>query len=188
MSRMSAERINELYVGTLELVARHGFDNLTMDQIAEATRSSKATLYRQWGSKAALVVGALQCRAPVDLEAPDTGSLRGDLRLMFADREKQDDKGADLMGAILHAMKKDPELGAAVRKQILQPIHDRIGLVLDRAIGRGEIGADSPAVPHITLALLAPFVLQVVLTGTEPDADFIDSYIDGLILPALGIN
>ena len=186
MSRMTPERLEELYLGTLALVAEHGFDNVTMDQIATATKSSKATLYRQWGSKAALVAEALQRTSKME-ELPNTGTLRGDLQEMFALREKNRGNGAELMGAIMHAMKQDPELGAAVRKQILQPVHDRIGTLLDRATARGEIAADSPAIAHINLALLAPFVLQEVLTSVEPDAAFLYSYIDGLILPALGI-
>ena len=187
MSRMTPERLEELYLGTLALVAQHGFDNVTMDQVAAATKSSKATLYRQWGSKGALVVEALQCTSAKMEELPNTGTLRGDLREMFSMRDKDHD-GEELMGAIMHAMKQDPELAKAVREQILQPVHDRIGTFLDRAIERGEIAADSPALSHVNLALLAPFVLQECLTGAEPSAEFLYSYIDGLILPALGVT
>ncbi|MCW2751147.1 MAG: TetR family transcriptional regulator [Aeromicrobium sp.] len=188
MSRMTPERLEELYLGTLALVAQHGFDNVTMDQVATATKSSKATLYRQWGSKAALVVEALQSTSAKLEELPNTGTLRGDLREMFAKHDKDHDDGAELMGAILYAMKQDPELATAVREQIMQPVHDRIGTFLDRAVERGEIAADSPAISHVNLALFAPFVLQECLTGAEPDAEFLYSYIDGLILPALGIT
>ncbi|MBC7632667.1 TetR/AcrR family transcriptional regulator [Aeromicrobium sp.] len=189
MSRLSAERLDELYTGTLKIVSMRGFDNLTMDEIAAATKCSKATLYRQWGSKASLVVQALQCTAQSRLELADTGSLRGDLRHMFAVRDRGDnDDGTQLMGAILHAMKQDPELAAAVRQEILQPIHERIGTLLQRAINRGEIAEDSPGIPHVNLALMAPFVLQVALTGVEPDDEFLYGYIDGLVLPALGIH
>jgi AcrR family transcriptional regulator len=187
MSRMTPERLEELYLGTLALVAKHGFDNVTMDQVAAATKSSKATLYRQWGSKGALVVEALQSTSAKMEELPNTGTLRGDLREMFASHEKDHD-GEELMCAILQAMKQDPELAKAVREQILQPVHDRIGTFLDRAIERGEIAADSAALAHVNLALLAPFVLQEALTGSEPDTKFLYSYIDGLILPALGIT
>jgi len=187
MSRLSTERLDELYVGTLTLVAEFGFDNVTMDQIAAATKSSKATLYRQWGSKAVLVVEALKCTRAELPPLPDTGTLGGDLREMFAVRDRGQDK-TELMGAIQHAVKHDPELASAVREQIIQPVHERIGALLDRAMERGEIAADSAAIPHVDLALMAPFVLQQALTGAEPDDAFLFSYIDGLILPALGIT
>jgi AcrR family transcriptional regulator len=188
VSRLSEDRLRELYSGTLRLVAERGFDNVTMDQIAEATRSSKATLYRQWGSKTGLVVEALACGAPVSEVVPDTGSLRGDLREMFAHREKDIDQSPELVGAILQAMKRNEDLARAVRGQILGPVNERIDLFVRRSIDRGEVAADCAAIPHIHLVLMAPFVLRAALTGSERDDDYVLDYIDDLVLPALGIH
>jgi len=189
MSRLSEDRVRELYAGALRLVAERGYESVTMDHIAEATRSSKATLYRQWGSKLTLFVEALTSGSPVPETAPDTGSLRGDLCEMFAQEdEKNLDRPPELVGAILQAMKQNEELAAAVRTQIIDPVHERINLFVQRAVDRGELGADCPAIPHLHLALLAPFVLSATLTGAEyTPADVLD-YIDGLVLPALGIH
>lgn len=188
MSRLSAERLNELYVGTLGLVAEHGYDKLTMDQIAEATRSSKATLYRQWGSKASLVVEALRCTGQVEDEIPDTGTLRGDL-LAIADRDKHKNKDdAKLITAIMHAMRTNEELASAVRAEILDPALGRIGTMVRRAVDRGEIAADSPALPFMDLLLMAPVVLNALIEGAEPDPDYLHRYFEGVILPALGIH
>ncbi|MCW2796829.1 TetR/AcrR family transcriptional regulator [Nocardioides sp.] len=188
MTRMSDDRLGELYAGTLRLVADLGFDNVTMDQIAEATKSSKATLYRQWGSKLALFVESLANGAPVPEVAPDTGSLRGDLREMFARREKDIEQPPELVGATLQAMKQNAELAEAVRARIIGPVNDRIDLFVRRAIDRGEVASDCPAIPYIHLVLLAPYVLNEGLTGLEYDPDFVLAYIDGLVLPALGIH
>ena len=51
-----------------------------MDAVAAEARASKATLYRRWTAKAALVVDAIVLRKEA-LQAPDPtpGSLRGDL-------------------------------------------------------------------------------------------------------------
>ncbi|MET0766630.1 MAG: TetR/AcrR family transcriptional regulator, partial [Aeromicrobium sp.] len=114
MSRLTAERLQELYRGTLQLVAEHGYDKLTMDQIAEATKSSKATLYRQWGSKSALVVEAMRCVGDGDEQLPDTGTLRGDL-MSLIDRAEGQEKDSQLLAAIMHAIRQDAELGEAVR-------------------------------------------------------------------------
>ena len=122
MSRLTEERLNELYTGTLELVAEHGYDKLTMDQIAEATKSSKATLYRQWGSKATLVVEALQYCGGPEPELPDTGTLRGDLKAMSLHKGGQDEHDSELITAIIHAMKQNDELAEAVRTQQLNAI------------------------------------------------------------------
>ncbi|TXS09891.1 helix-turn-helix domain-containing protein, partial [Streptomyces sp. wa22] len=77
-SRLTPEREGELYAAVLDLLGEVGYEALTMDAVAARTRSSKATLYRQWGSKAELVVKALRHNKPVQLGEIDTGSLRGD--------------------------------------------------------------------------------------------------------------
>ncbi|KQX73945.1 hypothetical protein ASD10_01355 [Aeromicrobium sp. Root472D3] len=189
MARMTDERLSELYVGTLALVAEHGYEKLTMDQVAEATRSSKATLYRQWGSKSALVVEALTCVGEIDPEVPDTGSLRGDLHLMVDRGEaKGHEHDADLIAAIMHAVRHDPELGDAVRTQILEPGRESIRAVVRRAVDRGEVAADCPALAFVDYVFIAPIVLHHLLEGDEPSGDFLRSYVDGALLPALGIH
>ena len=189
MARMNDERLGELYAGTLRLVAEHGYEKLTMDQVAEATRSSKATLYRQWGSKSALVVDALTCIGDVDPELPDTGSLRGDLHLMVDRGEaKGHEHDADLIAAIMHAVRHDAELGDAVRAQILEPGRESIRAVVRRAVDRGEVAADCPALAFVDYVFIAPIVLHHLLEGDEPSGEFLRSYVDGALLPALGLH
>jgi AcrR family transcriptional regulator len=77
-TRLTPERESELYAAVLDLLREVGYDALTMDAVAARTRSSKATLYRQWGSKPELVVKALRHNKPGGLAEIDTGSLRGD--------------------------------------------------------------------------------------------------------------
>ncbi len=187
MSRLSVERLNELYSGTLALVAEHGYDRLTMDQIAEATKSSKATLYRQWGSKTALIIEALRCNGPGEEEIADTGTLRGDL-LALADHDAAKNKAdSDLIIAIMHAMRTNQELSDALQTEVLEPALDRVRVMIQRAIDRGEVPADNPALPFVNLLLMAPIVLTALLEGSDPDPNYLDRYFEGVVLPALGI-
>ena len=188
MSRLTRERVAEIHTGTLRLVIEHGFDNVTMDQIAEATRSSKATLYRQWGGKVALFVEALRSSAPHDDELPDTGSLRGDLLADIASKGGADEAESELIAALMHAMKQDAELDEAVRTQIVEPGRDRIRTMLQRAIDRGEIAADNLALPFADLLFISPFVLRPLLDGRSADPTYITDYYDGVLLPALGMR
>lgn len=185
--RMSDERLLELYTVTLQLVADRGYEKLTMDQIAEATRSSKATIYRQWGSKSALVVEALQCVGGIEQEPPDTGTLRGDLMALVADKAS-DRHDADLLAAIMQAVRQDEELAEAVRQQILEPGRERIRALVARAVDRGEVASDCPGLAFADYVFMAPIVLHHLLEGEEPDPDFVRRYIDGAFLPTLGIH
>jgi AcrR family transcriptional regulator len=187
MNRLSEDRLVELYSGTLRLVAEHGFDKVTMDQIAEETKSSKATLYRQWGSKVGLVVESLRCLGGHGDELPDTGSLRGDLAAMRA--AKQDDEPeAELITAIMHAMKQNAELAEAVRAEILEPARERIRGLIQRSVDRGEIAADNPALPYVALLFLAPVILRPVVDGGGIDHDYIAGFHENVLLPVLGIH
>ena len=187
MSRLSEDRLVELYTSTLDLVARQGYEKLTMDQIAEATRSSKATLYRQWGSKSALVVEAMKCVGEHEQDLPDTGTLRGDL-MVLVDRAEGRDKDSDLLASIMHAVRQDEELAAAVREEILEPGRERIRQLIARAVDRGEVAADCPALPFVDYVFIAPIVLHHLLEAHEPSADFLHRYFEGVLLPALGIH
>ena len=189
MARMTDERLGELYLGTLALVAEHGYEKLTMDQIAEATRSSKATLYRQWGSKSALVVEALRCVGEMKPDLPDTGSLRGDLLAMIDQAEDEShEHDGDLIAAIMHAVRHDAELGEAVRARILEPGRENIHAVVRRAVERGEVAPECPGLDFVDYVFIAPVVVHHLLEGAEPSADFLRRYVEGALLPALGIH
>lgn len=187
MSRLSAERLEELYAGTLALLVEHGFDKLTMDQIADATRSSKATLYRQWGGKVGLVVEALRCAGGHKDELPDTGSLRGDLAAIPSGIEAEK-PAAELITAIMHAMKQSDELAEAVRAEIIEPGRQRIQVLVQRAVERGEVAADCPALPYVDLLFMAPVILRPVIDGGGIEHDYVTGFHENVLLPALGIH
>lgn len=188
MTRLTDERLTELYQGTLRLVAELGFDKVTMDGIAEATRSSKATLYRQWGSKTALVADALVHSVEENHVDIDTGSLRGDFQQMMRQgKPKGVDDGA-LIGALLQAVKHDAELDQVLREQVIVVGHQRINAVIDLAITRGEIAADAPGITYVPLLIITLFVLQPVIDGAEWDDAQKTAFIDAVLLPALGIH
>lgn len=191
MPRLSDERSRQICAEALRLVLELGYDHVTMDRIAETTQSSKATLYRQWGGKATLLVDALDCVAfgvnDPERAVPDTGDLRGDLLAMLASRENvPGDEGA-LIAAVLQAMKTDHELAAAVRERLIVGLNEQTRVVIDRAVARGEIAPVGDLAP-IHLAIAAPFVLFESFHGRRlGNADAV-GYLDAVILPALGVR
>src|SRR3954451_561491 len=64
---------------TLDILAEHGMAGLTMEGVAAAAHTGKASVYRRWPSKEDLLVDAMTRACPPIPESPDTGSLREDL-------------------------------------------------------------------------------------------------------------
>src|SRR5204863_7509489 len=69
---------------TLDVIAARGVRGLTTAAVAERAGISKATMYRRWRSKEALVVDAVASLVS-EIAIPDTGSLREDVRALLRD-------------------------------------------------------------------------------------------------------
>ncbi|MGW2340071.1 TetR/AcrR family transcriptional regulator [Streptomyces sp. NPDC001661] len=183
---MTAEREAELYDAVLGLLREVGYDALTMDAVAARTRSSKATLYRQWGGKAALVVRAMRHHKPVDIAEIDTGTLRGDLHTLA---HRHDDcsvaESTALMRGLAMAMHSDPDLLRAFRELLIEPELEELDQVLQRAVARGEIREDNPAMDYTLHLMVGAMATRGVIDELPPTQEYLISYIDAVVLPAL---
>ncbi|WP_306323563.1 MULTISPECIES: TetR/AcrR family transcriptional regulator [unclassified Streptomyces] len=184
-SRITPEREAELYGAVLELLCEVGYDAVTMDAVATRTRSSKATLYRQWGGKAELVVKALRSQKP-QFDEIDTGSLRGDLHAMAL---REDDchmeQNSALMRGLMVAVHANPDLLAAFKEWIVEPEMTGVDRMLRRAVDRGEVRADNPALNYLIHMLIGAFVTRTLIDEQPPTQEYLVSYIDAVVLPAL---
>ncbi|MFD5653335.1 MULTISPECIES: TetR/AcrR family transcriptional regulator [unclassified Streptomyces] len=187
-SRITPEREAELYEAVLDLLRQVGYDALTMDAVAARTRSSKATLYRQWGGKPELVVKAIRHNKPGEIGDVDTGSLRGDLHALMA---REDDcameQNSALMRGVAMALHQNPDLRQAFREQLIEPEMAEFRRVMQRAVDRGEIRADCPALDFLVHMMVGGFATRTLLDDQPPTQAFLTSYIDAVILPALGV-
>src|ERR1035438_8215685 len=75
--RPRSEQSRQAILGsTLKLLRqRGGFSDLSIEAIAADANVSKATVYRWWPTKAALVADAFSASADLELQFPDTGSV-----------------------------------------------------------------------------------------------------------------
>ena len=65
-----------------------GLAGLSLDKVAARAGVSKATIYRRWRSKEALVLDAWRIAIANVHTVPDTGSLRGDLTALFVAKQE----------------------------------------------------------------------------------------------------
>ncbi|MFI9152811.1 TetR/AcrR family transcriptional regulator [Streptomyces sp. NPDC053367] len=188
-SRITPERAAELYEAVLDLLREVGYDALTMDAVAARTRSSKATLYRQWGGKAELVVKALRHSKPGNVGEIDTGSLRGDLHaLVTMDDDCTMEQNSALMRGIAMAIHQNADLRQAFQEQLIEPEMAEFQRVLQRAVDRGEVRPDCPALDFMLHMMVGGFVTRALLDDRPPTQAFLISYVDAVVLPALGVR
>ncbi|MDG9707738.1 TetR/AcrR family transcriptional regulator [Streptomyces sp. DH10] len=186
-SRITPEREAELYAAVLDLLREVGYDALTMDAVAARTRSSKATLYRQWGGKPELVAKAIRHNKPGSIADVDTGSLRGDLHALIS---REDDctmqQNAALMRGLFMAVHGNPDLLQAFKELLIEPEMEEFHRVVQRAVDRGEVQAGRPALDYIVHMLVGAFATRTLIDDQPPTQEFLTSYIDAVVLPALG--
>lgn len=186
--RLTAEREAEVYDAVLDVLIADGYTSFTLDEVARRAHCSKATLYRNWSGKQDLVLSALaHDKARHEAVDVDTGSLRGDLHA-WADRVGSgSERTARLMLAIAHACSSDDDLARAARALVVEAGDDDTDGIA-RAIARGELDEHHPGLEHLMLMVAGPLVLSHVLRGEPPSADHLKSYIDAVVLPALGLH
>ena len=128
---------------TLKFLEKGGFSELTIESIAANANVGKATVYRWWPNKAALVADAFAHSAVDKLHFPDTGALIDDMsqqmrQLVHILRSRR----GRIVSAMLGAGQSDPSLLTAFRERFMLPRRTEAYSTLQRAIDRGELPAD----------------------------------------------
>jgi AcrR family transcriptional regulator len=170
-------------------VAEHGYDRLSMDDVASRAGVGKAAIYRRWPSKAAVVADAIAHwrRRMGPVEPPDTGSLRGDIEAVVAVVPDFNDTELDTIQVIVGvatAAMHNPVLAAALDDLVLAPPRHVVRAVLDHAVARGEIpsGRDLSLIPDVALGLN----LLRVVTRRPIDRVYVRRVLEDVILPLAG--
>src|SRR5215470_13415201 len=170
----SEESRQAILRSTLKLLRDTGFPQLSIEAISADAGVSKATVYRWWPSKAALVADAFSASAEQELQFPDTGSVHKDMRLQMRQvvRVFRSPRGK-VVAALLAGGQSDPELIAAFRDRFLWPRRHQAYQTLQRGIDRGELPAGLDK--DLTLdALYGPIYMRFLIRHSELDEHFVD--------------
>lgn len=181
-----AAREEAILAAAAELVDEIGYERVTVDAIAARARSSKATMYRKWPSKADLVADALRRRADGRAaELADSGSVRGDLLLAVRGiaRTFAAGGGPSLPGMV-EAIRADSALRDLVRTQVDARTQQDGTLISARAVGRAE-NVDAAQVPAALALAFAHLFLRTLLDGEPPDEAQQRRLVDHTLLPLL---
>ena len=139
--RRSAHSHGAILEAAADLAGRLGYANASIEQIAEAAKVGKQTIYRWWPNKAALFIEVYRELVPADLVTDDTGSLARDLEVLLTRLSElycNTPAGYILSGLIAEAQTV-PELADQLRETYVVPRRAIIGSIFARALARREI-------------------------------------------------
>ena len=166
----------------LRELAETGYVNFSMERVAARARTSKPVLYRRWPTRAQLVYAALRASRPLySSEAPDTGTVRGDLLVILHRVSEMVDEVSPevifgLTAELLHEREESvfAEVQVRTRKIMTE--------ILDRGVNRGEIPAQrlTPRVAALPLDLVR---YQLMVQQQRLSAQDIEEIVDRIFLP-----
>jgi AcrR family transcriptional regulator len=165
---------------TVQTVAERGADAVNIAEIARQAGVHDTSIYRRWPTKEHLIFDSLLDYSVAQLPVPNTGTLRADL-LAFASLIAG--YAATPIGqALLKAMAvtDDDAALAAGRAQFWQFRLDQARAMIDRAITRGELRADTDPALAIEL-LIAPLHFRLLLSRQPIDERISGQLIDLLL-------
>ncbi|MEU0485469.1 TetR/AcrR family transcriptional regulator [Streptosporangium sp. NPDC006013] len=181
--RLDPTRERAILDATAGLLSEVGYDRMSIDQIARRASASKATIYRRWAGKEALVVDLICNHLEIDVvPPPDTGSMRGDLIEVVDGFCRILERKQAMIFGLFPAFLTSPELASALRDNVPRP--DITGTVplLERARERGELpGPVDPA--ELRKATEALVWYRLLFTGKPLDREFVEDTVDRFLLP-----
>ena len=160
-----------ILAATLELLSEVGVAGLSMDLLAQRAGVGKATIYRRWDSKEALILDTLRMEAS-PIPVPDEGSVREDL-LVYMDAVIEyfaPGRGSDTLPHLIEASCYDEQLRASL-DDYTRERQATTRRILHRGIERGELPVDTD-VDLITDVILGPFFYRHLMTGATVDRAF----------------
>lgn len=160
---------------TLKLLEKNGFSELTIEAVAAQAGVGKATVYRWWPNKAALIADAFASSTTRKLHFPDTGSVRTDMSQqmrqvikIFCGRRGR------IVSAILGGGQSDRDLIAAFRERFLWPRRREAYATVRRGILRGELRKDLD-LDLLLDSLYGPIYMRFLIRHDKLTPDFVDS-------------
>jgi AcrR family transcriptional regulator len=168
-----------------DLLAERGLGGMSIEEVACRAGVGKATIYRRWPSRGALALDAFLAEFLGQQPLPDTGTLRGDLltALRAWIRSVTQTSAGPMLSGLIAEVQQDRALAAAWRDRFVEPVRAQHAIMLDRAISRGEIPADTDK--DVVIDLLFGPAYHRLLHGHPPLTDQFARRVVDLIVAAL---
>jgi AcrR family transcriptional regulator len=164
-----------------ELLERDGFAAVTVEAIAARAGVSKATIYRWWPNKAAVVTDSfLELTAP-EIHFENTGSAREDLRLQMQKLAQVfSGQSGRVVAALVAESVFDADVATAFRSRWISARREETRRVVERGIINEEFRSDLDVEAAID-ALYGPIYYRLLVRHLPLEPGFVDALADHVI-------
>ena len=161
-----------------ELLETEGFAAVTVEKIAERAGVSKATVYRWWPNRAAVVMDGFLATVSSEVPFPHTGHALEDIRLhMRRLSEAFGGRMGRTVAALIAEGQTDPELAEALRSRWLSVRRAEAREILELGIESGELREDLD--PEVAVDVLyGPIYYRLLVGHALLEEHFADALAD----------
>ncbi|MEU1851917.1 TetR/AcrR family transcriptional regulator [Streptomyces sp. NPDC019990] len=160
-----------------EELAAVGYARMSIEGIARRAGVGKTAVYRRWRSKLHLVLDIVSALAVQGLPAPDTGSLEGDLRLLYevTSRALRHPVASQVIPDLQAEAARNPEIAEALQKALREGQDGVATGIVTAAVQRGELRQDIDRDLALDLISGPLYWRSVVIRGPKPPKGYLDA-------------
>jgi AcrR family transcriptional regulator len=182
----------------LEEVIEEGIDGMSIEQVAARAGVAKATVYRRWPNKEALLLEAV---TGVEVELPTLvgTSVRDDLVVLVDSMRRRlanavqpgESTASRLYPCMIAEGARHPEIAAKYKQHVVEQRREAVRTVIRRGVANRELRSDLD-IETMLLLVIAPMLVQLYMWSAgvelpaESSATYVDSVLDGLRLRPAG--
>ncbi|MFI6271868.1 TetR/AcrR family transcriptional regulator [Micromonospora zamorensis] len=162
----------------MQELAAVGYGRLSIEAVARRAGVSKTAIYRRWNSKLDLVLEIVAAAAHGKLPALDTGTLRGDLALLFqaVAHALRHPLASQIIPDLLAEAARNPSIDETLRQVVYARQQEIGGRLVTSAVQRGELPADTDPDAAIDL-IVGPLYWRLAIARLP----LTDRYLDNLV-------
>ncbi len=177
----SAEADEAILAAATDAFIELGWDGLTIEGVATRAGVGKTTIYRRYPCRLDLLLAAARRLSQEKDQAPDTGSLRGDLIALVESflRMLTGSSSGRAIPVMVAATARNPELAAAYTEFIAER-RASSAVPIERAIRRGELPLDLD-IPLMLDLLVAPVFYRAFVSREPVDDAFVTKLVDTVL-------
>ncbi|MEH0936235.1 TetR/AcrR family transcriptional regulator [Micromonospora psammae] len=165
----------------MQELAAVGYGRLSIEAVARRAGVSKTAIYRRWSAKLDLVLETVSAAAGNKLPALDTGSLRGDLALLFqvVAHALSHPLASQIIPDLLAEAARNPTIDQTLQRLLRAKQQEIGGSLVDRAVQRGELPVDIDADAAVDL-IVGPLYWRFAIARTAPTEAYLDALVEAV--------